>query len=203
VTYSSFGKRALDVFLAAAGLVLLAPLLVLSAILIRVSSPGPVLYVQDRMGKSGQVFRIFKLRTMVDRARIPDDEVFSDSPELTSIGRWLRRFKIDEVPQLANVLRGDLSLVGPRPALPAQLGDYTELAYRRLTVTPGLTGLAQVSGNIYLSWEDRWRYDARYIESISLSSDLRIMWKTAQIVLLGEERFVLDPELRHCGGKLK
>ena len=188
--YRTFGKRLFDLVAAAAGLAVLAPLLVLVAVLVRLDSAGPALFIQQRLGRNGRVFRAYKFRTMTDRRREVHQEIFGKTDEVTRIGYWLRRFKIDELPQLMNVLKGDMSVVGPRPALPSQLSQYNDTGKRRLCVRPGLTGLAQIHGNIHLSWPQRWVYDAKYVDELSLGMDLWIILRTFAVIWLGEEKFL-------------
>lgn len=183
-------KRACDIVVSVTGLVLVSPVLIIAALLIKTSSSGPVFFRQARIGYRGATIIVWKLRTMTDAPRHGVTEIYAGNPEVTRIGSVLRRFKIDELPQLINILLGDMSLIGPRPGLPDQLIDYTPRAYRRLEVRPGLTGLAQVSGNIYLSWPERWEYDARYVDSMSFWLDARILLKTIVVVSLGERRFL-------------
>ncbi len=190
--YRRFGKRAIDFGAACLALTLLSPLLISIAVLIRFSSPGPVMFVQKRLGKDGKTFNVLKFRTMTHRERESNTEILADNPEVTPVGKVLRRFKIDEVPQLVNVLRGDMSFIGPRPALPQQLSEYDETGRMRLTVRPGLTGLAQVNGNIYLSWPERWKFDAEYVRRLSLLLDAQILAKTVLVVILGEHRFIRE-----------
>ena len=173
--------------------VVLLPLLGLVAALVKLSSRGPVLFVQERLGRGGVTFPALKFRTMTDRVRTAHQEVFGKTDEVTAIGYWLRRFKLDELPQLLNIVRGDMSLVGPRPALPAQQAEYSSLAWRRLEVRPGLTGLAQVSGNIHLSWPERWQYDAEYVDRLSFVLDTWIVARTIGVVFFGEEKFLRRP----------
>ena len=194
--YRKIGKRLLDLVISVLALGIFAPILGFGAVLIRLTSPGPVFFVQNRLGLHGEVFQLYKFRTMVDRLRTPDHEIMGDDPELTSIGYWLRRFKLDELPQLFNVIKGDMSIVGPRPALPSQLPEYDDLARRRLEVRPGLTGLAQVNGNILLSWSERWQYDALYVDNLSFWLDIQIIARTVAVVLLGERRFYKRPLTR-------
>ncbi len=194
--YRKFGKRVFDLVLSILTLITLAPIFVLVALLIILTSRGPVFFVQDRIGLNGKVFKAYKFRTMIHRPRIPDHEIIGRDPELTPVGYLLRRFKLDELPQLFfNVLKGDMSIVGPRPALPAQLSEYDEFALRRLEVRPGLTGLAQVNGNIYLPWSERWKYDVFYVDNLSFWLDIQIIVRTLFVIVLGEKRF------RKCSAK--
>lgn len=188
--YRSIGKRLLDLAIAVPLTLLAAPLLVGAAIAVRITSPGPVLFRQRRLGRDGETFEIFKLRTMThrDQARQPTDEVAAGDPDVTVTGRLLRRTKLDELPQLLNVIRGDMSLVGPRPPLPSQLTQYDERSRLRLTVRPGITGLAQVNGNIVIPWPERWKWDVEYVEQLSLGLDVRILARTVGIVLHGDRR---------------
>jgi len=187
--YRKIGKRLLDLVISVLALGIFAPILGFVVVLIRLTSSGPVFFVQNRLGLHGKVFQVYKFRTMVDRPRTPDHEIIGRDPELTCIGYWLRRFKLDELPQLFNVIKGDMSIVGPRPALPGQLTEYDDLARRRLKVRPGLTGLAQINGNILLSWSERWQYDATYVDNLSFWLDMKIILRTIAVVLLGESRF--------------
>jgi lipopolysaccharide/colanic/teichoic acid biosynthesis glycosyltransferase len=177
-------KRALDLVLGTALLVAVSPLLLVAAVMVRAGSCGPALFRQARPGKHGVPFAILKLRTMVDDARVGGG---SASSEITPIGRCLRRLKIDELPQLINVLKGDMSLVGPRPVLDRDLEPYRHLAQPRLQVRPGLTGLAQVLGNNHLGWPQRLRLDAEYVRRRSIGLDLLILLRTVPVVLFGEE----------------
>lgn len=191
--YQMFGKRLLDLSLTVPVLLLAAPLFAVVALLIKLNSRGPVFFVQERLGRGGRIMQTLKFRSMTDRLRTSHQEIFGKTDEVTAVGYWLRRFKIDELPQLWNIVRGDMSLVGPRPALPSQLGEYTELAHRRLLVRPGLTGLAQVHGNIHLSWPERWVYDAQYVDRVTFAHDLWIIARTIGVVFLGEQRFLKRP----------
>jgi exopolysaccharide biosynthesis polyprenyl glycosylphosphotransferase len=188
-------KEVVDRVGAALLLVLFAPVLLGLAGWIRVSSPGPVLFRQIRVGRGGRQFSIFKFRSMyVDaEARLAelrhlndnDGVLFKmrDDPRVTSVGRWLRRLSLDELPQLFNVVLGHMSLVGPRPPLPEEVAAYPDDVRRRLAVKPGMTGLWQVSGRSDLSWEDAIRLDLRYVENWSLSLDLVILLRTVTAVL--------------------
>lgn len=191
--YRSGLKRLLDLSVAVPLTLLLSPLLGVIAVLIKLTSRGPVFFVQERLGRSGSTFQALKFRSMTDKVRTTHQEVFGKTSEVTAVGNWLRRFKLDELPQVWNIVRGDMSLVGPRPALPAQKAEYTTLAWRRLEVRPGLTGLSQVNGNIHLSWPERWQYDANYVDQVTFATDATIIFRTLGVVLLGEERFLKHP----------
>jgi lipopolysaccharide/colanic/teichoic acid biosynthesis glycosyltransferase len=172
-----------------------APLLLVTAVLLKLTSRGPVLFRQTRVGRGGEQFQMLKFRTMVIDAEERKAELHAlnqgngvlfklrDDPRVTRIGRYLRRFSIDELPQLVNVLRGDMSLVGPRPPLPAEVAQYAIDDARRMLVKPGLTGLWQVSGRSDLTWEESMRLDLRYADNWSIALDLLILWKTARAVL--------------------
>lgn len=175
-------KRAIDIGVAGAGLVVLSPVLALLALAVRVVHGSPVLFGQERAGLGGSPFRIVKLRTMTD-VRGPDGALLPDDRRLTRFGRFLRSSSLDELPELWNVVRGDMSLVGPRPLPTSYLPRYTEREARRHEVKPGITGLAQVSGRNGLSWEERLELDVRYVESSSLALDLRILARTFGQVL--------------------
>jgi exopolysaccharide biosynthesis polyprenyl glycosylphosphotransferase len=190
-------KSVFDKVIAASALILLAPLFAAIALTIWLAGRGPVLFRQTRVGKNGAAFTLYKFRTMVVDAERwkpqlaahneADDVLFKirRDPRITRQGGWLRRWSLDELPQLFNVLRGDMSLVGPRPALPQEAARYGDLMRRRLAVTPGLTGLWQVSGRSDLSWDEAVRLDLRYVENWSFALDLQILWKTGSAVIRG------------------
>jgi sugar transferase EpsL len=175
-------KRLIDVLGAAVGLLLLSPLLLVVALAIRVSMGGPVLFRQERPGKGGRPFTLLKFRTMRP-PRDPDGAKEGDAERLTPLGSWLRASSLDELPELWNVLRGDMSLVGPRPWLMEYLPRYTPEQARRHEVLPGLTGLAQVTGRNALPWEERIRLDVWYVDHQSTLLDLRILAQTVVAVL--------------------
>jgi sugar transferase EpsL len=175
-------KRALDAAAAASLLLLASPVMLGAAVLIRATMGRPVLFRQRRPGREGRPFVLLKFRTMAE-ARDAQGQLPAESERLTPVGRLLRRLSIDELPQLWNVLRGEMSLVGPRPLLMEYLPCYTERERLRHAVRPGITGLAQVSGRNLLSWEARLELDARYAESHSLALDLRIVGRTLWRVL--------------------
>lgn len=183
-------KRAFDLALGLVGLVLVSPVLLAAALLVKISSPGPVFFMQVRTGRGGVAFRPFKFRTMTGgRTPDPHEIVTADHPGVTPVGRALRRLKIDELPQVLNVLRGDMSLVGPRPTLPVQTDAYDDFQKRRLEVRPGLTGLAQVNGNTSISWDERIRYDVYYVQHHGFLMDMGILLKTVLVILCGETRY--------------
>lgn len=184
-------KRAMDVFVAAASLVLAAPLMMLVAVVVRASSRGPAIFTQRRVGKRGRPFSIHKFRTMVE-TRNPGGQLLPDSERLTSVGRWLRRSSIDELPQLWDVLVGELSLVGPRPLPLHYYSSLTERETLRHAVEPGITGWAQIRGRNEASWDQRLADDVWYVENWSLRLDLFILWKTLLMVATGRG-VVVDP----------
>ena len=194
--FTDAAKRAFDVIFSVCSLVVSLPVFILAAIAIKVSSPGPVLFRQERIGKAGVPFELLKFRSMHVEAR-ESIETSSGDRSVFLAGRVLREFHIDELPQLLNVLKGHMSIVGPRPTIPAQVARYSELERERLLVRPGLTGLAQVGGNNLLSWEERIELDRQYVHNYSLSADCRILIRTVGVVIrrkgvYGPEGKVLD-----------
>lgn len=185
-------KRIFDILASSVVLIFFLPIWILIAFLIKITSPGPVLFLQDRPGLHKKIFKIYKLRTMKtgSETMIKGREVGKNDERITSIGKFLRRSKIDEIPQVLNVLKGEMSLVGPRPERIASLEDYTYEIAKRLKMNPGMTGLAQVSGNIHLSLEDRYKLDVYYVEHFSLWLDLKIIIRTVGVVLFGEDRYM-------------
>jgi lipopolysaccharide/colanic/teichoic acid biosynthesis glycosyltransferase len=194
VTVSQPLRNALDRVAAGIALVLLVPFLLLLALAIRVTSNGPALYGQERVGFGGRPFRMWKLRTMhadADERRADLSEALGwpplfkmvDDPRVTGVGRFLRRWSLDELPQLWNIVKGDMSLVGPRPCMPDEVAAYREGLARRFEVKPGITGLWQVSGRSTLSWEESVRLDLAYVADRSLGLDVRILCRTLPAVL--------------------
>ena len=179
--------RAVDIAVSSLVLLLSSPALALAALAIRVESHGPVIYRQRRVGLHGHAFDVLKLRTMVEGAEHIGAGLAIDAndPRVTRLGALLRRTSLDELPNLVNVLRGEMSLIGPRPTLPAQVERYTERQRGRLAVKPGITGWAQVNGRASLPWSERIELDLYYIEHRSLAMDLRILWRTAALVVGG------------------
>jgi exopolysaccharide biosynthesis polyprenyl glycosylphosphotransferase len=198
-----WGKRALDVALVGLLLLLCLPTLVIIAIAVRISSPGPILFRQTRIGRDGASFTLLKFRTMSADSGHQDHEAYykalvngqaqpigntfklRNDPRITPIGRLLRRFSLDELPQFINVLRGDMSLVGPRPPLPYEVELYGAREYRRLAVVPGLSGLWQVSGRSGLDFQQMVTLDLEYIDNWSLWMDVQILARTPLVVLTG------------------
>lgn len=192
-------KRTLDIVVASIGLVLLAPLMLLIAIAIKLDSPGPVLFRQVRIGKGGKPFWFIKFRSMVKNAEqikrelIPKNEVrggpvfkMRNDPRVTRVGRFLRRYSLDELPQLIHVLHGEMSLVGPRPPLPSEVASYGEWEMRRLSVTPGLTCLWQISGRSDIGFREWVELDHIYIDTMSFWTDLKILLFTVPAVITGK-----------------
>ncbi len=192
-------KRALDVTVASIALVLLAPLMLLIALAIKLDSPGPVLYRQVRIGRGGMPFWFIKFRSMVTNAEQMKQELMThnqvkgspvfkmrDDPRITRVGRFLRRYSLDELPQLIHVLHGEMSLVGPRPPLPSEVANYGEWEMRRLSVTPGLTCLWQISGRSNIGFREWIELDHIYIDTMSFWTDLNILLFTVPAVLSGK-----------------
>lgn len=181
-------KRAADVAAAGVLLAACAPLLGALALLVRATSPGPAIFRQRRIGLGGRPFEILKLRTMVQDAPLWPDEDLSDEedPRVTRLGRFLRRTSLDELPQLVNVLRGDMSFVGPRPDLPEHVERYTPRQLGRLAVRPGLTGWAQVNGRNHITWPARIELDLDYLDGWWLGRDVEVVVRTIRVVLSGK-----------------
>jgi lipopolysaccharide/colanic/teichoic acid biosynthesis glycosyltransferase len=180
--YERCGKRGLDLALTVPLLVLLFPILLILALIVRLRLGAPVLFQQTRPGLHAQPFVLLKFRTMIDLVE-PDGRPAPDSARLTALGRLLRRTSLDELPELWNVLKGQMSLVGPRPLLMRYLPRYTPHQMRRHEVRPGITGLAQVSGRNALSWDEKFALDVRYVDELSLALDLAILFRTFWNVL--------------------
>ena len=175
-------KRAIDILIAGLALILSLPIQLVVALLVRINLGSPVLFTQQRPGRSGRMFTMYKFRTMRD---ITEDLV-SDEDRITPFGSWLRSTSLDELPELLNVLKGDMSIVGPRPLLPEYLPLYTARQARRHEVRPGVTGLAQVKGRNAMPWAERLAWDVRYVETRSFALDCRIVLDTFKVVLARE-----------------
>ncbi len=180
--------RAFDILIASLALVVLLPFLLVAAIAIKLGARGPVFYRQRRVGRGGREFEMLKLRTMVEGSDPVGigTVVTRDDPRVTRVGRFLRRTSLDEVPNLVNVLRGEMAIVGPRPTIPAQVDDYTPRQRRRHEVLPGITGWAQVRGRAGIPWEERIELDVWYVDHRSPALDARILTRTAWLVLTGQ-----------------
>jgi len=179
-------SAALDKLIAAAALAITSPLLLTALIVIRLESHGSAIFKQRRVGRDGAEFDMYKLRTMVVGSdQGPDLPLAQGDPRITRSGAWLRRYSLDELPNLVNVLRGEMAIVGPRPTIPPQVERYTPHQRRRLEVKPGLTGWAQVNGRVSLSWPERIELDIWYVDHRSLWLDLRILAKTVWLLVSG------------------
>lgn len=183
--YRHFFKRLLDLTLSAAALCLLSPVFAIVAVLVRKKLGSPVLFRQERPGRGEKIFTLYKFRTMTDE-RDDEGRLLPDNRRLTRFGSFLRSSSLDELPELWNILRGDMSLIGPRPLLVSYLPYYTERERLRHTVRPGLTGLAQVSGRNFIEWDRRLEKDAEYVERLSFGLDLQILLRTVKTVLVRE-----------------
>lgn len=188
--YKNYVKRLLDIFMALGGLIVLSPVMAVTAILVRMKLGSPVIFTQERPGKIGKdgkekIFRMYKFRSMTDE-RDEKGELLPDEVRLTSFGKKLRATSLDELPELFNILKGDMSVVGPRPLLVEYLPLYSKGQRHRHDVRPGLTGLAQVKGRNGLGWEERFEWDLRYVKRISFRMDLYILVETVRTVLKRE-----------------
>lgn len=191
--YSLFIKRPLDFVLSFTALIILSPLFLLIAIIIKSKLGSPVIFKQKRPGLNGQAFNIYKFRTMTDN-RDDNGDLLPDNVRLTSFGRFLRSTSLDELPELINILKGDMSIVGPRPLLEEYLPYYSENELLRHSVRPGLSGLAQISGRNYLKWEDRLSKDIEYVVKISFIGDLKIIYTTL-LNILNKSEVAVDTSL--------
>ena len=183
--YEKYMKRPLDIALSAGALAVLSPVLGTVAVLVRVKLGSPVLFTQDRPGRDEKVFRLYKFRTMTD-ARDPEGNLLPDEERLTAFGKKLRETSLDELPELLNILKGDMSVIGPRPLLVRYLDRYSDEQRRRHEVRPGLTGLAQVHGRNSADWAEKFRWDVRYVDNITCLGDLGILLSTVKTVLRRE-----------------
>ena len=180
--YEVYAKRALDIVLSGGALLVLWPVMAVVALLVRSKLGSPVIFCQERPGRNEKIFRLYKFRSMSD-ARDENGELLSDEVRLTKFGRLLRSTSLDELPELWNIFRGDMSLVGPRPLLVKYLPLYNEEQRRRHDVTPGLTGWAQVNGRNAITWEEKFELDVWYVDHISFALDVKILWQTVKAVL--------------------
>jgi len=179
--YQKFGKRLLDFLLSSIAIIILSPILLVLAILVRTKLGSPVLFHQERPGKDEKIFTLCKFRTMTDE-RDEQGNLLPDSVRLTKFGKFLRSTSLDELPELFNIWKGDMSIIGPRPLLVSYLPWYTEEEKLRHTVRPGLTGLAQVSGRNFIDWDRRLAKDVEYVKNLSFIMDLKVLWLTVKVV---------------------
>jgi lipopolysaccharide/colanic/teichoic acid biosynthesis glycosyltransferase len=183
--YRTFIKAPADIMIAAIAIVTLSPLMMVLYLVLYRSTRGDVIFTQTRIGMGEREFKAYKFRTMSNE-RGPDGELLPDAQRLTRIGKFIRKTSLDELPQLFNILRGDMSFVGPRPLLPEYLPYYNEVQHQRHLVMPGITGLAQINGRNLTTWEKRFEFDVRYVNSISFILDIRILLLTVLKVLRSE-----------------
>lgn len=176
--YKKYFKRVLDVVLCVMALVVLSPVLLIVAILVRVNLGSPVIFCQERPGKDEKIFKMYKFRSMTDK-RDENGELLPDEVRLTKFGKLLRSTSLDELPELWNIAKGDMSIVGPRPLLVKYLPLYNEHQARRHEVRPGLTGLAQVNGRNAISWEEKFELDVEYVDEVTIKRDIKIIGQTA------------------------
>lgn len=181
--YRNYGKRIIDIVLSLCASILLAPLLLIIGVLVYFKLGSPILFTQERPGKDEELFKLYKFRTMTDGTD-EDGKLLPDSVRLTKFGKFLRSTSLDELPELWNILIGDMSIVGPRPLLVEYLPLYNEQQKRRHEVRPGLTGYAQVNGRNALSWQEKFNYDVEYVDKMNLLLDTKIVFKTAKQVLV-------------------
>ena len=187
--YRDYIKRFLDIVLSAGAIIVLSPVMAVTAVLVRVKLGSPVIFKQKRPGKDERIFEMYKFRSMTD-ARDENGELLPDEVRLTSFGKKLRASSLDELPELFNILKGDMSVVGPRPQLVRDMVFMTAEQRKRHCVRPGLTGLAQVSGRNAIEWDKKLAYDLEYLKRITFLGDVKIIWKTVQKALLSQEGII-------------
>lgn len=198
--YEKFVKRIFDIFLSTIAIIVLSPLMLVVSILVRVKLGTPVLFLQERPGKNEKIFKMYKFRTMTDQKNIRG-ELLPDEVRLTPFGKKLRATSLDELPELINIFKGDMSIIGPRPLLVKYLPYYRPEERKRHSVKPGLTGLAQISGRNFLKWEDRFALDVKYVENISFLTDVKIFWGTIKKVFYREDIMEMDRDKNNMGFK--
>jgi lipopolysaccharide/colanic/teichoic acid biosynthesis glycosyltransferase len=187
--YEIYGKRIFDIIFSFILLLIFLPLLLLCSVGILISSKGPILFIQKRVGKNRDIFNIYKLRTMIVNNNRTLNQTTNNDPDVFLFGKILRRTKLDELPQLLNIFLGSMSFVGPRPILPSSFTEIENKYISRLDQKPGLTGLAQVNGNIYLTQTEKFDLDLNYCKRVTFLTDMAIILKTIAVVVLGEEKF--------------
>lgn len=195
--YAKYIKRILDLILSLMALIVLMPLMIIIGILVRINLGSPIIFKQKRPGKNEKIFTLYKFRTMTDKRDI-DGNLLPDEYRLTKFGKFLRSTSLDELPELINIIKGDMAIVGPRPLLVEYLPYYTEEEKHRHDVRPGLTGLAQVNGRNVLQWEERFSFDLQYVKNITFKNDMTIIFKTIgkvikkEDILVGKQQILLD-----------
>lgn len=192
--YTRIIKRILDTFLAFFILIITLPIMFLAALAIKLDSKGPVLFKQVRVGQYGRKIKIYKLRTMILQSHDKNGVKIRDRDRVTNSGKIIRKLSLDEIPQLLNIVKGDMSFIGPRPLLIRYFPYYTDEEVQRHNVLPGLTGIAQVKGRSFLQWEKRFQYDLEYVRNISFLTDLKVLIETVRAVLTGNGTSAVRPE---------
>lgn len=193
-----FIKRTFDIIMSSVGIVICLPFWIIIVIFMKLTMPGPIFFKQERVGKDFKVFSILKFRSMrVDKDAEKNFAVEKDKERITALGKILRRTKLDETPQLINVLLGDMSLIGPRPNVQKRIDECPENQNKRLSMRPGMTGLSQVRGNILLSWPRRIEYDCEYVDRFSVLLDIKILISTVKVVFFGEEKYISADDLKY------
>lgn len=192
--YKSFFKRVIDIFAAFFGLVVLSPVFFIVLVALTVANRGKPFFYQERPGKGERIFKIIKFKSMNDK-RDHQGRLLPDAQRLTPVGAFVRKTSLDEIPQLINVLKGDMSLIGPRPLLVRYLDYYTPREKLRHTIRPGITGWAQVNGRNTINWDERLELDAHYVENLSFGLDLKILWMTAMSVMSRKDIVIIPGEL--------
>lgn len=187
--YAKYFKRILDFILSLTALIILSPILLIVAILVKIKLGSPIIFKQQRPGKNEKIFTLYKFRTMTDKKN-ENGNLLPDSERLTKFGKLLRSTSLDELPELVNIIKGDMAIVGPRPLLVEYLSYYTEEEKHRHDVRPGLTGLAQVNGRNSISWEEKFKYDVQYVKKITFLGDLKIILKTVKKTVKREDILV-------------
>ena len=187
--YQKYIKRLLDIVISLIALIVLSPIMLIVAILVRIKLGSPVIFKQERPGKDEKIFKLYKFRSMSDK-KDENGNLLPDKERLTKFGKILRATSLDELPELVNILKGEMSLIGPRPLAVCYLPYYNENEKKRHTVRPGLTGLAQINGRNALNWEERFNYDIQYVENITFLNDMKILFKTALKVIKREDVIV-------------
>ena len=192
--YRKYIKRLIDIICAILAITVFSWLYIIVAVLVRVKLGSPILFKQDRPGKNGKIFTLYKFRTMTDK-RDENGELLSDKVRLTKFGKLLRSTSLDELPEAFNILRGDMSVVGPRPLLPEYLSLYNDRQRRRHEVRPGLTGLAQIKGRNAITWEEKFEYDVEYVDDITFNGDLKIIFVTIWKAFLKKDGINADNDV--------